>query len=552
MRHRAVPAICWSLCLIVGCGSSALSSGKDSGSGGGQAGGSGGEGGAPGSGGGGAQGGKGGGGAGGGSGGAPAADAPVDAITRLDGPVDAGGMDRAPAGLDAAADAPPRPVACMPWPPSQPACAGLCGNGRVDSCDRPCNQPPFPVAIVFPGDGGSFPVPPLCPPPVRESCDGTDVGTASCASLGYAGGPLGCTSFCTLDSSSCDGCKGGDSHVLGCASPALKEPSLPMAMAMATTDNEIAVAWVASGGPRPGLRFTRFAPDLTVRAEGGCFGSFTASTLELAATPTGYVLAVQDPDGVWIYALAPDGTPRGEARLLPRAAQPLLAPRPGGGPLLAWMASETRSEVRAALLSVGGQEETAPVTLLVNPLELSHGSAVYTGDGFLVGGRESASGVVVTKVGLDGAVAGRNVVSHGSTEYPQLAWNGSEARLTYGDFRATPSTYWLRIGRDGKSIGAPVALDTAKTYFNPAPLLAWGEDTIALLASWTGQTGGGGNLLPARVTAAGTFGTAPYPLLKTPGPAQSYRIGRRGPEAVVAWIEKAGSTGRIGLARISP
>lgn len=36
-----------------------------------------------------------------------------------------------------------------------------------------------------------------------ESCDGTNLGGATCATLGYAGGSLGCTAFCGYDVSSC-------------------------------------------------------------------------------------------------------------------------------------------------------------------------------------------------------------------------------------------------------------------------------------------------------------------------------------------------------------
>jgi hypothetical protein len=36
-----------------------------------------------------------------------------------------------------------------------------------------------------------------------EGCDGTDFGTASCATLGYKSGALTCTRSCAVDTSTC-------------------------------------------------------------------------------------------------------------------------------------------------------------------------------------------------------------------------------------------------------------------------------------------------------------------------------------------------------------
>jgi hypothetical protein len=55
---------------------------------------------------------------------------------------------------------------------------------------------------------------------VGEQCDGSDLGTTTCASLGYGGGPLSCTAGCRLDASGCSPCpdgmlfSGGDCWVL--------------------------------------------------------------------------------------------------------------------------------------------------------------------------------------------------------------------------------------------------------------------------------------------------------------------------------------------------
>src|SRR5207249_1162614 len=38
----------------------------------------------------------------------------------------------------------------------------------------------------------------------REECDGADLGGRTCATLGFTGGTLGCTSACRLSTRSCD------------------------------------------------------------------------------------------------------------------------------------------------------------------------------------------------------------------------------------------------------------------------------------------------------------------------------------------------------------
>src|SRR5262249_19233123 len=51
-----------------------------------------------------------------------------------------------------------------------------------------------------------------------EACDGADLGTGSCTSIGYAGGAIACSADCTYDLSACcsDSCAGaGTSSCIG-------------------------------------------------------------------------------------------------------------------------------------------------------------------------------------------------------------------------------------------------------------------------------------------------------------------------------------------------
>lgn len=76
------------------------------------------------------------------------------------------------------------------------SCASLGYNGGTLSCSSACT---FDV-------GGCYNV--QCGNGVQEAgeeCDGSDLGGVSCADLGYQSGQLGCTSQCDYDTSSCEG-----------------------------------------------------------------------------------------------------------------------------------------------------------------------------------------------------------------------------------------------------------------------------------------------------------------------------------------------------------
>ena len=107
----------------------------------------------------------------------------------------------------------------------------FCGNGIVDpgeQCDGAglnggtCETEGFAKGTLACGPDCQYDtsncVPstvPGCGDGVREgheSCDGTDLGGATCATLGLAGGTLGCTAGCGFDVSQCSGagCASGD------------------------------------------------------------------------------------------------------------------------------------------------------------------------------------------------------------------------------------------------------------------------------------------------------------------------------------------------------
>src|SRR3954468_4453075 len=127
-------------------------------------------------------------------------------------------------------------------------CPVTCGNGAIDSCS---------YTVACPGAPGQ-----TCPTATySEICDGSALGTSTCVSLGYAGGRLGCGSWCGFDTRACDACEHGPA-IAGCVS-AVPEVAAPTALALATTEAEIAIAWLDGDTQttRTGLRFARFRPD---------------------------------------------------------------------------------------------------------------------------------------------------------------------------------------------------------------------------------------------------------------------------------------------------
>jgi hypothetical protein len=84
-----------------------------------------------------------------------------------------------------------------------------CANATVAACDF-CNDPkscatscadinPTNNAVCAAHTCGNGTIDP------GEKCDGTNLNRQTCASLGFTGGTLGCTSICTFDISKCTG-----------------------------------------------------------------------------------------------------------------------------------------------------------------------------------------------------------------------------------------------------------------------------------------------------------------------------------------------------------
>src|SRR4029077_19751994 len=95
---------------------------------------------------------------------------------------------------------------------------------------------------------------------LTEACDGTNLAGASCASLGFAGGTLACTTTCIYDARACVTCATG-SQILECKESIDCSPV--QSFALAAHGQTLAVAWV-TGSPAPGtVRLGLFSSDLS-------------------------------------------------------------------------------------------------------------------------------------------------------------------------------------------------------------------------------------------------------------------------------------------------
>ncbi len=216
-------------------------------------------------------------------------------------------------------------------------------------------------------------------------------------------------------------------------------------------------------------------------------------------------------------------------------------------------------------VSLLGQDGSVGKAVPILPSGASDGSAVYTDQGFLVA-LSSVAGAVVVRVGLDGSIGPARSLG-ANTEYPQIAWTGSEARVVYGYGNFSTSTYamkYARLDSTGTPLGSPAGLGgDAPIYFASTPIVAVGTDTVALLP-WVSPAGGLSQVDVARVATDGSFVHSPY-VVGQAGPLDGlsqYQFALRGPDVIAAWLaepaddESGGPTNTypatIGIARVSP
>jgi hypothetical protein len=311
---------------------------------------------------------------------------------------------------------------------------------------------------------------------------------------------------------------------------------------MASRGDSLAIAWLANdGGPlegAPGFYVASLSTTLAVERQ-NIIGVRGASAIAIAENPTGYVAAVQVADGasstLVVLPLTPGLAPCRPPVRIPGAWSPLLASRPGGAPLLVYV--ESSGEVVASLLDPEGNPLFRS-SLYSGAVEPSFGSAVFTGDAFLVAHRIN-EGVTVARVELDGRVGERRAPYGSSTEYPWLSWDGHLATLIYTEFGNVTGVRLARLGPDGAPVERSIVLGAAPEHYNPSSSVATPEGAVIALAGHTGITDQSDAIDVATVDGQGAlvrpacrlFGATPA------GIASGARASRFGTGVAVAWID---------------
>ncbi len=458
---------------------------------------------------------------------------------------------------------PPDGGLCAPIASSTgPACdAGLCGNGTIDSCTIVSQGYNCGVGIDYPPgyDGGGIGYPNCTTSrTVSEDCDGVDLGGASCAALGFASGTLGCSASCTYDTRACVTCATG-SRIVQCGSEVDCAPV--QSFSLAGVGSSLALATV-SGAPSPGtVKVSLLSAALAVTATTVVTGITDGVRVALAATPSGWVVAVERSSGALeVVPLAADGSASGPSTVVPGASIPVMAARGdassvNGGPLLVW--SQTPNYARfAVLLASDGTFETAPVAVSTGGVvEPQFSSGVFTGKDFLYG--ERTDGVTISHIGLDGSLLGQSRPANSATEYPQLAWLGDHAALTFADFSSTGTLEFATLSPSGAVMGAPITLGSIPTNeYNRSPLVpVAGGDVAVLLGGYTGGTDHASTLEVTTLTGTGGSVVPAFAVDNDPYAATAWRAIPFAGDMVAGWIGQTHSdtlldSGPLYLARV--
>jgi hypothetical protein len=428
---------------------------------------------------------------------------------------------------------------------SDPCPPSLCGNGHVDTCP-----------------GGES---------LTEPCDGMDLVSRTCASLGYFGGTLACTPSCNLDTQGCASC-GSDPRISTCTRAAVA--TAPAALSLAATATEVDVAWieVAASVPSPDLHFTRLRPDFTLLSDTRCFGPADSYGVGIASLGAGWVVgtlngtSTSTGGGVYLVRLDTQGGIQGSRVLAGEAHPPYsfrLTTGPSGGALVTWVEGYTANgslldnvgTLYAELLAPDGSSAWSAVS--VGP-DVENWSAVSTGDGFVLAVQWNPGSTQVPltadrsiqlfRLGLDGSLSTGGSIPGQDPAQVGLAWNGSEARLWYQASEVDPDSglpnegsQLQRVAQDGSLLGPPVAVETIED--GPMLLFAAGADTVMLKSVYGVQ-------YLVRFAASGAAAWPQVPAVQAGSGGAGLDMVPQGGDAVIAWGESTGlSLERI---RISP
>jgi hypothetical protein len=440
---------------------------------------------------------------------------------------------------------------------------GAWGSGSGGSC------PPAPVLSCGPdacGDGVRTSCKTAAQPggcatvPFTEACDGADFGGATCVSLGFGSGTLGCSATCGYDTNRCSECLPAPG-VARCGPAPVS--AAPYQATLAASDAEVALAWLQiDADDRPSLRFARLSPALDLisatkidddTVEGGrvidLYGKGTQAYLSVAALPSGWLVAGWAEPELFIHAIDAAGHPvartvigHGDA-LLDQIGAPTLVSRPNAAPLLLW---QTGNTLHVFPVAADGRSVSPQVDIELG--DEYPNSAAFTGGSVYLASYAVSDDLPRTRVrrlAPDGGVLSTFDALVGLEQYGVALVDGAEdlrVVLSTKKDDAHPIVVMQRLSTTGASVGSPVELGAHPDY-EDGKGVAIGGETISLLR--------GPGLGLARVGAAGALLTPAYPITVRVNEAPRwFAIVRRGPDAVAAWFGVSEEGLRV--ARLTP
>jgi hypothetical protein len=405
-----------------------------------------------------------------------------------------------------------------------PICAGVCGNGTLDSCASLCATPgPCPMQ--------------------QEQCDQAMPDGVTCETLGYAGGQLACTPWCMFDETECLACVAPHGQLIACERPCVDGAEGGL-VAVAVTSDTIGAAWTTAActntGCVPGstrVHFAGFDSKLRVIFDAPSPGNAANPQVALAHSSTQWLLAVPDESGITIYGFDDKGKALGK-HTIADGRDPAFGIQPNAAPLLVWtIPSSNPSEngVRqAAVLTDDGDLATKAVTLWPSPE--SRVDALFVGDGFLIAQR-GGNAIHTAHVALSGALLSSTAMPLGDgTESPSLVPIGQQVGITYFDY-STPSAVvkWAVLDKDGNVATDPVPLSPQPQTSPPDVYAVLSNDTgLRLLASSSTPPY---ELTVTNLDLHGQLSPNPLVIAKSASGFSSPVLAKFGDNAVAAWIE---------------
>jgi len=372
-----------------------------------------------------------------------------------------GGLRDAAFPMDSAAPDAVVARAC-PFPDTSSTAAPICG--RSDCMRRQClvcDGKPEPLRDA--GFDGSCVV-------LQECSHFSDYNCLQHGYLDIPGFPR-CEAWCDVEPGSCQGCAGcieaevGTTHLRDVSIKALGE--------------RVGVAWVDERDVRFLTLERHFPPTDSV-----CLGLREARRVALAATPLGWVFAVEMPrEGIRLLRLEADAA----LTVKPVAVEgslPVFADREAS-PLLVWTSAE--QVVRAALVDAD-LEFGWEVELFAGASRESFATVANPGDSFAVAA-STARGVQAARVGMDGTIRATALFSAGPPTFVDLARVGE--RIVLAIFRQADQgpeesrTEFLILD---PSLRVLAVTDFRRPpYLSPVRMAALGDELFVLRRNWWGN-----------------------------------------------------------------